>query len=87
RALMQIAWWFLDPTGATYLDWDRVHCPVRVYLGGRDRIVPTYAARVFQRLRDVQVHVHPASSHMAFDDTAQDHFLHWLASTVNEIAS
>lgn len=84
RALMQIAWWFLDPTGSTRLNWDNVRCPVKVYLGGRDRIIPLYAARVFKRLKDVVVHVHPSSSHMVFDDNARTHFFDWLVKAVNE---
>ncbi|HET8693823.1 MAG TPA: alpha/beta hydrolase [Aquabacterium sp.] len=86
-ALMQIAWWFLDPKGSTNLNWDDVHGPVRVYLGGRDRIVPVYAARVLKRLKDVQIDVHPASSHMVFDDNAQAHFFSWLVKALNEWAS
>ena len=78
RALLQIAWWFLNPARSTRLQWADVTCPVRVYLGGRDRIVPTYSARVLKRLKDVVIERHEASSHMVFDDPEQDYFFRWL---------
>lgn len=86
RALMQVAWWFLDLTQASKVRWQDVTCPVRIYLGGRDRIVPSWAGHVFRQLRQGDVHIHPQSSHMVFDDMARSHFFEWLRQTLSEIA-
>lgn len=87
RALMQIAWWFLDPTRSTRVNWADIDCPVRVYLGGQDRIVPTYAARVLQRLNDVEVALNTSSSHMVFDDPTQNRFFEWLAQQIKQLTA
>lgn len=86
RALMQVAWWFLNPMGTTRVKWADVTCPVKVYLGQRDRIVPAYAAKVLNRVRDVDITTNARSSHMVFDDPSQTQFWDWLGHQVSKLS-
>ena len=87
KALMEIAFWFLNPKPTTRVNWSDLSCPVRVYLGGRDRIVPTRAAHVFKPLKDLWVDIEPESTHMVFDDPNRDRFFSWLIRRLADLNS
>lgn len=84
-ALAQIAFWFLHGRGVTRLDPSQVRCPVRAYLGGRDRIVPPHAANALRELDDVRITLEPRSGHMVFDEPARQRFFDWLLRSLVEV--
>ena len=84
-ALAQIAFWFLHGQGATRLDPAQVRCPVRAYLGGRDRIVPPHAANALRDLEDVRITLEPRAGHMVFDEPARQRFFDWLLRSLAEL--
>jgi pimeloyl-ACP methyl ester carboxylesterase len=45
RAAFQIGFWFLDRSGASKVDRDKVNCPTLVIAGKRDRITPASQVR------------------------------------------
>lgn len=80
RPLLQLAFWFLDRKGAARVDYDRVDCPVRIYLGGKDRLIPTWAVRgVTKKLKDAELTIVPEAAHMVFDEPeVREPFYDWL---------
>ncbi len=40
KVITQIAFWYLDPTGASRVDESKVNIPLLIIAGGKDRIVP-----------------------------------------------
>lgn len=85
QALAEIALWFADRRRATHLDPALVPCPVRAYLGGRDRIVPSHAQRALRGLRDLHITLEPDAGHMVFDEPARERFFGWLSATLAEL--
>ena len=87
KALAQIAFWPFDPTRATRVDWSAVRCPVSVYLGSEDRVVPAYAARVLRRLPKATLHLEDGLGHMVFDGPQRSRFFSWLRAEVLRLAA
>ena len=87
KALTQIAFWPFDPSRATRVDWRAVRCPVSIYLGSKDRVVPTYAARVLRRLPQATLHLEPGLGHMVFEGPQRSRFFSWLRTEAPRLAT
>lgn len=45
RAVLEIGFWFLDRKKTALADADRIHCPIYIMAGSKDRIVPLSVSR------------------------------------------
>lgn len=86
--LLQIGFWFLDRKGAARVDFDRVTCPVRIYLGAKDRLIPVWAVRgIAKKLKDSKLTIAPEAAHMVFDEPAvREPFYAWLLAELDGMA-
>lgn len=84
--LLQIALWFLNPRGAFYVDHKRIGVPVRLYLGGKDRIIPPYlASGIVRKVADGRVHREPSASHFVFLQDDRARFFAWLLAELDAL--
>lgn len=84
KALLQIAFWPLDRSASTRMDWPALRCPVRLYLGGRDRLIPAYALRRLHALADFKITTDRPSGHMVFNGPRQASFTRWLQKQIQD---
>ncbi|MGA7326314.1 MAG: alpha/beta fold hydrolase [Rhodomicrobium sp.] len=79
--LLQLAYWFLNPGGAAWIKWDRINAPVRMYLAGRDRVIPRYfPSAIRNKIKDFRLHIEPDACHMVHWQKDRDRFMSWLLS-------
>ena len=92
RCFFEIVFWFLDKTGATRVDVEKVDAPILIVSGGRDRIIRPAVSKALKRIypaaeaihfpRNGHWLAHEAGSHMVFRELVE-----WLdADSVGSIS-
>lgn len=86
RPLLQIAFWPFDPSRITRLEAGGIGCPSYLYLGGRDRVVPSYSTGPLRKLLpQIEITTDPDAGHLIFHEIGRAAFFRWLASRLQHI--
>lgn len=85
RTFAEIVFWFLNKAKPTYIDLNRITCPVHVMAGGRDRLIlPDVTRKAARDMANAKLTMYQRHGHMMYLEPGSDRTIQDMVSWVQQ---